>query len=49
MNQNRHLYICGGIRMAAGVTSAFENGLCKHFNMSREQAEEYIVKLKVTF
>jgi nitric-oxide synthase len=47
MARSGHFYICGDVRMAAGVTSAFENGLCKYYNMTNDQAKDYILKMKV--
>ena len=47
MTRKGHFYICGDVRMAAGVTNAFESGLIKCYNMTQEQAKEYINKMKV--
>jgi nitric-oxide synthase len=47
MKRGGHFYICGDVGMAAGVTNAVEYGLQKYYNMTADEAKEYITQLKV--
>ena len=45
--QGGHLYVCGGVNMAHGVTLAVQEILCKQLGMTNLQAEDYVTQLKV--
>ena len=45
--QGGHIYVCGGVNMAHGVTLAVQEILCKQLGMTSLQAEDYVTQLKV--
>ncbi|KAJ7990649.1 hypothetical protein DPEC_G00302580 [Dallia pectoralis] len=42
-----HLYVCGGVNMAQGVTLAVQEILSSHLGITPTQAGEYLAKLKI--
>ena len=47
MTQKAHLYICGSLKMAAGVTEKLKCIFMKEGNLTKEAAEKHIKDLKV--
>ncbi|KAJ7990646.1 hypothetical protein DPEC_G00302550 [Dallia pectoralis] len=45
--KNGHLYVCGGVNMAQGVTLAVQEILSSHLGITPTQAGEYLAKLKI--
>jgi sulfite reductase alpha subunit-like flavoprotein len=47
MNNNAHVYICGSLKMAVGVTEKLKQIFQKEGNLTKEVAEKLIEDLKV--
>jgi sulfite reductase alpha subunit-like flavoprotein len=45
--QAGHVYLCGAVSMAQSVRSTLQAILCQHANLSEQEAEKYIVQMKV--
>ena len=47
MKQGGHFYVCGDVGMASDVTTTLSKIIQEHGKMSAEQAQSYLLKLRV--
>ena len=49
VNQSGHMYVCGDVAMAAGVSDTLCRILQEKVSFTKTQAKEFIKKMKVRF
>lgn len=49
MKEGGHFYVCGDVGMASDVTTTLSKIIQEHGKMTSEQAQSYLLKLKVRF
>jgi sulfite reductase alpha subunit-like flavoprotein len=49
MKEGGHFYVCGDVGMASDVTTTLSKIIQEHGKMTSEQAQSYLLKLKVRY
>lgn len=47
INRGAHFYVCGDCKMAEDVNQKLKGIIMKYSNMSKDQVQNYMLKLKV--